>query len=155
MMPQTSSLHPGRGILAARLGALLTLVILATAITSLLVSNILPARTPVAPVVTVPAMVEPLRTDLQTLTASVVPKAPDLNPTTTLSLRRAVQLVVKPAANGDFGSALTNLDQLDARLTEAISSATGTHVSGRRATIIHSASQIVRNDLTALLLPAG
>ncbi|WP_147305328.1 hypothetical protein [Subtercola boreus] len=154
-MPATTSLQPGRGIVAARFGLLCFLIAIAIAITIALVSYVVPAGATVAPVITVPSMVEPLRTDLLALAAGVVPDAPDLNPTTTRSLRRAVQLVVRPAANGDFRSALTNLDQLDADLARAISSSTGTHVSHKRATIIQSASTTVRTDLNALQEPAA
>lgn len=155
MMPATTSLQPSRGIIAARYGLLLFLIAVAVAITVALVSHVVPARATVAPAISVPAMVEPLRTDLQNLAVSVVPDAPDLNPTTTRNFRRAVQLIVKPAGNGDFRSALTNLDQLDADLVSAISSATGTHVSQKRATSIQDASALVRTDLIALQQPAA
>ncbi|RFA20542.1 hypothetical protein B7R25_08970 [Subtercola boreus] len=46
-------------------------------------------------------------------------------------------------------------DQLDADLVTAISSATGTHVSQKRATIVQDASAIVRADLVALNEPAA
>ncbi|PPF79420.1 hypothetical protein C5B96_12725 [Subtercola sp. Z020] len=137
-------------MIATRLGLVLALVVAALGIASVLVTGLPTLHTTTAAPLSVPAVVEPLGTDLRALANSITPRPPDLNPGTTQALRRAVRLIIKPAANEDYASALANLERLEEALDSATESRTGTPVSQRRAALIRQAIVDVRADLTKL-----
>ncbi|TQL46958.1 hypothetical protein FB464_3953 [Subtercola boreus] len=134
--------------LLLRAGVLALLVGAALAFTVVVVSDV--SEPAPAPAATVPPMVRPLQDDLQSLLESVVPNPPDLSPSTTEQLQTAVAGIAREAADGAYGSAQTDLDDLQNHLAELLSSRTGTLITQSRGQTIQHAIDTVRDDLAQL-----
>jgi hypothetical protein len=84
------------------------------------------------------------------LLSGCAPKPADMAANAAKELQSAVAAVTQSAADGDIVAAITNLDALERRLSEATASG---DISAGRSAKIEASISLVRADLTAALPP--